>query len=89
MQVELTTGETYRGNLLASEDNWNVQLVDATYTARDGRASQLQHVFLRGSKVRFLVVPDMLKNAPMFKRLAPPASRKSGGGASRERGAAQ
>ncbi|KAJ1412906.1 Small nuclear ribonucleoprotein Sm D3 [Sesbania bispinosa] len=35
----------------------------------DGKTSQLEHVFIRGSKVRFMVIPDMLKNAPMFKRL--------------------
>ncbi|XP_040934465.1 small nuclear ribonucleoprotein SmD3b [Gossypium hirsutum] len=33
------------------------------------KISQLEHVFIRGSKVRFMVIPDMLKNAPMFKRL--------------------
>lgn len=62
---------------------------------QDGKVSQLEHVFIRGSKVRcilnilllvfpcinlfeflsmlnsarFMVIPDMLKNAPMFKRL--------------------
>ncbi|KAJ8558330.1 hypothetical protein K7X08_005096 [Anisodus acutangulus] len=36
---------------------------------RDGRVSQLEHVFIGGSKVRFMIIPDMLKNAPMFKRL--------------------
>ncbi|CAN4109850.1 unnamed protein product [Withania somnifera] len=36
---------------------------------QDGRVSQLEHVFIRGSKVRFMIIPDMLKNAPMFKRL--------------------
>ncbi|THF97747.1 hypothetical protein TEA_008776 [Camellia sinensis var. sinensis] len=35
----------------------------------DGKVSQLEHVFIRGSKVRFMVIPDMLKNAPIFKRL--------------------
>ncbi|GKD47173.1 small nuclear ribonucleoprotein Sm D3b-like protein, partial [Tanacetum coccineum] len=35
----------------------------------DGKVSQLEHVFIRGSKVRFMIIPDMLKNAPMFKRL--------------------
>nr|XP_027077041.1 uncharacterized protein LOC113700796 [Coffea arabica] len=37
--------------------------------AKDGKVSQLEHVFIQGSKVRFMVIPDMLKNAPMFKRL--------------------
>ncbi|KAK1618254.1 hypothetical protein QYE76_023771 [Lolium multiflorum] len=36
---------------------------------QDGKVSQLEHVFIRGSRVRFMIIPDMLKNAPMFKRL--------------------
>ncbi|EXB51221.1 hypothetical protein L484_019213 [Morus notabilis] len=67
--VELKSGELYRGGMVECEDNWNCQLENITYTAKDGKVSQLEHVFIRGSKVRFMVVPDMLKNAPMFKRL--------------------
>ncbi|QCD84774.1 small nuclear ribonucleoprotein D3 [Vigna unguiculata] len=67
--VELKSGELYRGSMIECEDNWNCQLESITYTAKDGKTSQLEHVFIRGSKVRFMVIPDMLKNAPMFKRL--------------------
>eukprot|EP00741_Cyanophora_paradoxa_P016351 tig00020912_g15787.t1 len=67
--VELKTGEIYRGKLIEAEDNWNCQMENVTMTARDGRVSNLEQVFLRGSKVRFMIVPDMLKNAPMFKRI--------------------
>ncbi|CAN6466434.1 unnamed protein product [Victoria cruziana] len=67
--VELKSGELYRGSMIECEDNWNCQLENITYTAKDGRVSQLEHVFIRGSKVRFMIIPDMLKNAPMFKRL--------------------
>ncbi|XP_073313228.1 small nuclear ribonucleoprotein SmD3b-like isoform X1 [Primulina huaijiensis] len=102
--VELKSGELYRGSMVECEDNWNCQLENITYTAKeptkilastnlhdqydyvlrckfikkklvipilnnDGKVSQLEHVFIRGSKVRFMVIPDMLKNAPMFKRL--------------------
>ncbi|KAG6505681.1 hypothetical protein ZIOFF_038046 [Zingiber officinale] len=67
--VELKSGELYRGTMIECEDNWNCQLESITYTAKDGKVSQLEHVFIRGSKVRFMVIPDMLKNAPMFKRL--------------------
>ncbi|MCJ1446348.1 MAG: hypothetical protein MMC23_006853 [Stictis urceolatum] len=45
----------------------NVQLRDITVTARDGRVSHLDQVYIRGSHVRFFIVPDMLRNAPMFK----------------------
>ncbi len=67
--VELKSNELYRGSMVACEDNWNCKLENITYTAKDGKVSQLEHVFIRGSKVRFMVIPDMLKNAPMFKRL--------------------
>jgi len=63
---ELNTGEVSRGKLIEAEDNWNLQMADVTMTARDGQVSRLQRIFIRGSKVRLLIVPDMLKNAPMF-----------------------
>ncbi|CAN6242675.1 unnamed protein product, partial [Urochloa humidicola] len=67
--VELKTGEVYRGAMVECEDNWNCQLENITFTAKDGKVSQLEHVFIRGSRVRFMIIPDMLKNSPMFKRL--------------------
>ena len=33
-QVELKTGETYRGTLVEAEDNWNSQMKDITVTGR-------------------------------------------------------
>ena len=35
-------------------------------TGRDGRVSQLDQVYIRGSMIRFFIVPDMLQNAPMY-----------------------
>lgn len=46
----------------------NCQLSGVTVTGREGRVSHLETVYIRGSKVRFMILPDMLKNAPMFKR---------------------
>ncbi|KAI9666828.1 MAG: small nuclear ribonucleoprotein Sm D3 [Trizodia sp. TS-e1964] len=59
--LELTSGQVYRGRLLEAEDNMNVQLKDITVTARDGRVSHLDQVYIRGSHVRFFIVPDMLR----------------------------
>lgn len=42
----------------------NVQLKDITVTARDGRVSHLDQVYIRGSHVRFFIVPDMLRYPP-------------------------
>jgi small nuclear ribonucleoprotein D3 len=79
--VELKTGQLYRGKLAEgmtlflfisfktdppiAEDNLNISLKDITVTGRDGRVSQLDQVYIRGSMVRFFIVPDMLQNAPM------------------------
>ena len=52
-------------NILIAEDNLNISLKDITVTGRDGRVSQLDQVYIRGSMVRFFIVPDMLQNAPM------------------------
>jgi len=30
---------------------------------------------VRGSQVRFIIIPDMLKNSPMFKRIANQAKK--------------
>ncbi|KAJ4460506.1 putative small nuclear ribonucleoprotein Sm D3 [Paratrimastix pyriformis] len=67
--IELKTHEIYRGHLLDTEDNMNCKLQNATLTHRDGHVTRLEHVYIRGSHVRFMILPDMLQNAPMFRRL--------------------
>nr|ADF28512.1 small nuclear robonucleoprotein SMD3 [Pelinobius muticus] len=79
--LETNTGEIYRGRLVEAEDNMNCQMADVTVTYRDGRVGQLENIYIRGSKIRFLILPDTLKNAPMFKRTGP-----RGGGGSTGRG---
>lgn len=75
--VETNSGEVFRGKLLEAEDNMNVMMSQITATSRDGRVSQLENIFIRGSKIRFLILPDMLKNAPMFKKMGVKAGAKS------------
>lgn len=81
--LETTTGEVFRGKLLEAEDNMNCQMQNVNVTYRDGRNSSLELVFIRGSKIRFLILPDMLKNAPMFKRVG---NKGAGVGATSNRG---
>ncbi|CAL8070970.1 unnamed protein product [Calicophoron daubneyi] len=66
--LETVNGEVFRGKLIEAEDNMNVHMCDLMMTSRDGRTSNLQQVYIRGSKIRFLILPDMLKNSPMLKR---------------------
>lgn len=65
--LETSVGEVYRGKLLEAEDNMNCQMANVTLTSRDGRVMQVEQIFIRGSMIRFFILPDMLKNAPMFK----------------------
>eukprot|EP00035_Acanthoeca_spectabilis_P035022 m.32079 g.32079 ORF g.32079 m.32079 type:complete len:123 (-) comp7005_c0_seq1:205-573(-) len=67
---ELKSGDMYRGKLTNVEDNMNVQFAECTRTDRLGRTFEMQTVFIRGNQIRFFVVPDMLRNAPMFKNQA-------------------
>ena len=68
--VELKSGDTARGWLLKAEDSWNVQLKDVTLTnAEDGKERQLKTLYVRGDRIRFIILPDMLENAPMFDRV--------------------
>lgn len=63
----MINGDTYRGKLLENEDNMNLSLYEATITqGKSGKVSHMDQVFIRGSMIRFISVPDILKNAPMF-----------------------
>lgn len=84
----LILGEVFRGKLVEAEDNMNCQLVNVTLTLRDGRTQTLDNVFVRGSQIRFIILPDMLKNAPMFKNIgrAQKGARGMGLGGEPQRG---
>ena len=83
---ELKSGELYRGYLMEAEDTMNMRLDDVYVTAKDGRQYHLDQVFVRGSQVRFVIIPDMLKNSPMFQKISNQA-RKGGKNALLAKGA--
>ncbi len=58
---------------------------DITVTAPDGKQSHLENVYIRGNMIRFVIVPDMLQQAPMFKRIGPNAMKGRGIGSARGR----
>lgn len=67
--VEMKNGEIYRGLLLSSEDTMNMSLSEVLRTARNGQITKLPNVYLRGSSVRFIALPELLKNAPVFQKV--------------------
>ena len=93
--VELKNNTIYRGLLTHSEDNMNCQMSKVVVTGQDGRQTKMEFVFIRGSQIKFIIVPDMLKTAPMFKKVvqmvakegkAADAKAAKGGGRGRGRG---
>jgi small nuclear ribonucleoprotein D3 len=75
--VELRSGELYRGHLSSVEDSMNCQLTSVVHTGRDGKVTKLEHVYIRGSQLRFAVLPELLKNAPIFKNVQSFAEKKA------------
>jgi small nuclear ribonucleoprotein D3 len=68
--VEMKNGEIYRGLLVGAEDTMNVSLSDVLRTARNGKITKMPNVYLRGSSIRFIALPDLLKSAPIFQKVA-------------------
>ncbi|VDN04052.1 unnamed protein product [Thelazia callipaeda] len=59
MLVELKSGETYNGHLVACDAWMNIHLRDAICTSRDGdHFLKLQEVYVRGSTIKYLRIPD-------------------------------
>lgn len=67
--AQMKNGEIYRGLLLSAEDTMNMTLSDVLRTARNGQITKLPSVYLRGSSVRFIALPELLKNAPVFQKV--------------------
>ncbi|KAL9655093.1 hypothetical protein ABK040_008874 [Willaertia magna] len=67
LTVETKSGEIFRGHLVEAEDSMNVQLTNVTVTHKNGQQSAMETVYIRGSKIRYFVLPDILQKAPMFK----------------------
>ena len=68
--LELSNGDTYRGKLVESEDNMNMQLRDVTLTPMESHKgiTRMDNVYIRGSQIRFITLPEVLKHAPLFKQ---------------------
>merc|ERR1719192_1590082 len=75
----------FRGQLDGAEDSMNIKVREVTHWDKNGETRKIFKVYIRGSKIRFIIVPDMLKHAPMFKRLDP-AYKKYGTGLGMGRG---
>ena len=67
--VELKSGEIYRGHLDETEETMNCLITDVVVTARDGRVTKLETCYIRGSQIKFMILPDLLKHSPVFDKV--------------------
>jgi small nuclear ribonucleoprotein D3 len=68
IELETKKGELVRGLLFEAEDMMNLYLKNATIIDCNGVKRRTNQVYIRGPEIVFIILPDMLKNAPMFKR---------------------
>merc|ERR1719343_1756154 len=64
----------------------NAMLEGVTVTGRDGKVTNLEQVYLRGSQIRYFILPDMLRHAPLFKKKGRGAGRGVYGPGGKARG---
>jgi small nuclear ribonucleoprotein D3 len=68
IEVETKKGELIRGLLFEAEDMMNLYIKNATIVDSFGSKRKTNQVYIRGPEIVLIVLPDMLKNAPMFNR---------------------
>ena len=69
MTVELKNGDCYRGYLEEAQDTMNLTMKNCKKTDRDGKETMVEIAYIRGSQILFIVIPNMLSNAPFFERI--------------------
>jgi len=60
--------ELIRGLLFEAEDMMNLYIKNAVVLSPNGVKRKTNQVYVRGPEIVFIVLPEMLKHAPMFKR---------------------
>jgi small nuclear ribonucleoprotein D3 len=68
IEIETKKGELIRGLLFEAEDQMNLYIKNAIIRDPSGIKRKINQVYVRGPEIVFIVLPDMLKHAPMFNR---------------------
>lgn len=67
--IETKSGDLYRGFLDSAEDCMNCRMYNVLVVRPDGSTLQLDRVFVPGRQICMAVLPKMLEQAPIFKRV--------------------
>jgi small nuclear ribonucleoprotein D3 len=69
VEVETKKGELIRGLLFEAEDMMNLYLKNVVIVdGSTGQKRKSNQVYVRGHEILFVVLPQMLRHAPMFDR---------------------
>ena len=68
VSVETKNGEIIRGLLFEAEDMMNLYIKNAVVWNVHGVKRKVDQLYLRGREIVFIVIPQMLRHAPMFQR---------------------
>lgn len=60
VQVELKNGTTVKGTILSVSPAMNINMKDATMVIPNRDTTKLDHITIRGSQVRLVLLPDEL-----------------------------
>jgi len=68
--VETVDGELIRGLLFEAEDMMNLYLKKAVIINQKEpeKSTTVDQVYIRGSRILYIILPEMLAKAPMFRR---------------------
>ena len=64
--IETKNGNRYRGKLKFIEENMNCYLENVILLNSNPKTKKFSTVFLRGSSMLFIVLPDILKQIPLL-----------------------
>ncbi|KAL3770987.1 hypothetical protein ACHAW5_000389 [Stephanodiscus triporus] len=68
--VETKRGELIRGLLFEAEDMMNLYMKKAVVLGpKPGSKRIVEQIYVRGTEIVFIVLPEMLRHAPMFNRI--------------------
>lgn len=64
--VETKNGNIYRGKLKHIENNMNFYLENVVLLNNQKKIKRINYLFLRGSSISIVLLPDILKEIPLF-----------------------
>ncbi|GBG30677.1 Small nuclear ribonucleoprotein Sm D3 [Hondaea fermentalgiana] len=67
--VESVQGDMYCGLLDQTDDMMNLHMKNVRRTDSEGDTVKLERMYMRGSMIKLIILPDILAHSPMFKRV--------------------